>query len=142
MKPVGKPDAGNPHVRFDERGGETGCSRDTAPLLDSTDEALLASPVTLRGGEVPSLLLSKVPGLGDIPILGQLFRSHSTTKSIDELMVVITPHLVKPLPPGEMPKMPIFTVPFIAPPKEPVKKNKKSTKPAFVGQTGHEIPKQ
>ena len=24
MKPVGKPDAGNPHVRFDERGRETG----------------------------------------------------------------------------------------------------------------------
>jgi hypothetical protein len=24
MKPVGKPDAGNPHVRFDERGWETG----------------------------------------------------------------------------------------------------------------------
>jgi hypothetical protein len=36
MKPVGKPDAGNPHVRFDERGGETGCFCDTAPLLDST----------------------------------------------------------------------------------------------------------
>ena len=25
MKPVGEPDAGNPHVRFDERGGETEC---------------------------------------------------------------------------------------------------------------------
>ena len=24
VKPVGEPDAGNPHVRFDERGGETG----------------------------------------------------------------------------------------------------------------------
>jgi len=24
VKPVGKPDAGNPHVRFDERGWETG----------------------------------------------------------------------------------------------------------------------
>ena len=38
MKPVGKPDAGNPHVRFDERGGETGLcdSAGTAPLLDST----------------------------------------------------------------------------------------------------------
>src|ERR1022692_1536911 len=36
MKPVGKPDAGNPHVRFDEGGGETGCFGDTAPLLDST----------------------------------------------------------------------------------------------------------
>jgi len=33
MKPVGKPDAGNPHVRFDERGGETGCLGDTAPRL-------------------------------------------------------------------------------------------------------------
>src|SRR4051795_9583815 len=39
MKPVGKPDAGNPHVRFDERGRETECCRmaqATAPVLDST----------------------------------------------------------------------------------------------------------
>jgi hypothetical protein len=39
MKPAGKPDAGNRHVRFDERGGETGRCRmaqATAPLLDST----------------------------------------------------------------------------------------------------------
>jgi hypothetical protein len=40
MKPVGKTDAGNPHVRFDERGGETDRSRDTAPLLDSTGSIL------------------------------------------------------------------------------------------------------
>jgi len=42
MKPVGKPDAGNPHVRFDERGEETGCATGvtTAPLLDSTSGAL------------------------------------------------------------------------------------------------------
>ena len=42
MKPVGKPDAGNPHVRFDERGGETGradTAADTAPFLDSTPDA-------------------------------------------------------------------------------------------------------
>ena len=36
VKPVGEPDAGNPHVRFDERGGETDCLCSTAPLLDST----------------------------------------------------------------------------------------------------------
>jgi hypothetical protein len=36
VKPVGKPDAGNPHVRFDERGRETGRGNDTAPFLDST----------------------------------------------------------------------------------------------------------
>ena len=41
MKPVGKPDAGNPHVRFDERGGETeridDIEADTAAFLDSTE---------------------------------------------------------------------------------------------------------
>jgi hypothetical protein len=39
VKPVGKPDAGNPHVRFDERGRETERCRmaqATAPFLDST----------------------------------------------------------------------------------------------------------
>jgi hypothetical protein len=39
VKPVGKPDAGNLHVRFDERGRETGCchkAQATAPVLDST----------------------------------------------------------------------------------------------------------
>src|SRR5437899_9415201 len=39
MNPVGKPDAGNRHVRFDERGEETERCRMaqvTAPLLDST----------------------------------------------------------------------------------------------------------
>ena len=39
VKSVGKPDAGNPHVRFDERGRETERCRmaqATAPFLDST----------------------------------------------------------------------------------------------------------
>ncbi len=46
VKPVGEPDAGNPHVRFDERGGETGRCRmaqATAPLLDSTSSTLVCS---------------------------------------------------------------------------------------------------
>jgi hypothetical protein len=33
MKSVGKPDAGNPHVRFDERGGETGQCHRALPRL-------------------------------------------------------------------------------------------------------------
>ena len=39
VKPVGKPDAGNRHVRFDERGWETErcqMAQATAPILDST----------------------------------------------------------------------------------------------------------
>jgi len=42
MKPVGEPYAGNPHVRFDERGWETERCRmaqATAPILDSTSAA-------------------------------------------------------------------------------------------------------
>jgi len=41
MRSVGKPDAGNAHVQFDERGGETEridvIEADTAPFLDSTE---------------------------------------------------------------------------------------------------------
>jgi len=33
VKPVGKPDAGNPHVRFDERGRETGLCHRARPRL-------------------------------------------------------------------------------------------------------------
>jgi hypothetical protein len=40
VKPVGKPDAGDPHVRFDERGWETGLFA-TAPILDSTSRLIL-----------------------------------------------------------------------------------------------------
>ena len=36
MKLVGKPDAENPHVRFDERGHETERRAATARVLDST----------------------------------------------------------------------------------------------------------
>ncbi len=53
MKPVGKPDAGNPHVRFDERGGETeridDIEADTAPFLDSTEGPGLAAWRGLNG---------------------------------------------------------------------------------------------
>ena len=44
--------------------------------------------------------LSRVPGIGDLPILGRLFRSRSTQKSTDELLVVISPHFVRPLGAG------------------------------------------
>ncbi len=40
--------------------------------------------------------ISKVPGLGDIPILGQLFRSQRFQKNETELVIIVTPYLVKP----------------------------------------------
>ena len=41
--------------------------------------------------------VAKYPLLGDIPILGALFRSTSFEKNETELIVIVTPHLVKPL---------------------------------------------
>ncbi len=43
--------------------------------------------------------INRFPGLGEIPILGALFRSVEFQSDKTELMFVITPRLVKPLPP-------------------------------------------
>lgn len=40
--------------------------------------------------------VSKVPGLGDIPVLGQLFRSEQFQRNESELVIIVTPYLVKP----------------------------------------------
>jgi pilus assembly protein CpaC len=41
--------------------------------------------------------INKYPWLGDIPILGALFRSTSYQKNETELLIIVTAHLVKPL---------------------------------------------
>jgi pilus assembly protein CpaC len=59
-------------------------------------------------------LLSKVPGIGDIPILGQLFRSRSINKTNTELLVLVTPHIVDPVHVDTTaPAQPQFPVPFL-----------------------------
>ncbi|HEV2569228.1 type II and III secretion system protein family protein [Sphingomonas sp.] len=40
--------------------------------------------------------IEKAPGLGDVPILGSLFRSSRFRRSETELVIIITPYLVKP----------------------------------------------
>lgn len=44
--------------------------------------------------------ISAFPGLGEIPVFGALFRSSSFQTDKSELLIVVTPHLVKPLPPN------------------------------------------
>ena len=56
---------------------------------------------------------SKVPGLGDIPFIGRLFQSHSLKRTNSELLVMVTPRLVKPLPVGHTPDGPDFPSPFL-----------------------------
>jgi pilus assembly protein CpaC len=50
--------------------------------------------------------LSKFPLLGDIPILGALFRSTRFRNQESELVFVITPRVVKAMRPGEKPQLP------------------------------------
>lgn len=57
--------------------------------------------------------LQKVPWIGDVPVLGKLFQSKSFDRSKDELLVVVTPIIVKPLNPNEVPHGPTFPVPFL-----------------------------
>lgn len=41
--------------------------------------------------------IDKIPGLGDIPLLGTLFKSDNFRRGETELVIVVTPYLVKPV---------------------------------------------
>jgi pilus assembly protein CpaC len=43
---------------------------------------------------------AKIPFLGDIPVLGKFFQSISDSKTNTELVVIVTPEIVNPIPTG------------------------------------------
>ena len=49
--------------------------------------------------------ISKIPGLGDIPILGNLFKSKSFQRQESELMFIVTADLVKPVNRDDLPNL-------------------------------------
>jgi len=98
-------------------------------------------------------IVSGYPIFGDIPILGALFRSTSFRKNETELIVIVTPHLVKPL---DMAKQTLPTDQFIEPDdfelyllghlegeEKPGSKSKSSQgrAPRPEGGFGHIVPK-
>src|SRR5205823_7930282 len=42
--------------------------------------------------------LNKIPGLSSIPLLGKLFQSRAQSRNNSELLVIVTPEIVRPLP--------------------------------------------
>jgi pilus assembly protein CpaC len=58
-------------------------------------------------------LLEKIPGIGDIPVLGRLFQTRSVTKSKNELLIVVTPRIVQPL--DAVPDGPVMPKAFLDP---------------------------
>ena len=59
--------------------------------------------------------LDKVPFLGDLPILGKFFQSRSHEKENTELIVIVTPELVRPIPQGSPLPQLKYPVPFMDP---------------------------
>jgi pilus assembly protein CpaC len=45
--------------------------------------------------------IDKIPGLSKLPLLGKLFQSRSVQKNNSELLVLVTPELVRPIAAGE-----------------------------------------
>src|SRR6266508_266200 len=59
--------------------------------------------------------LQKIPGIGDIPILGLLFRSKAAQKNQTELVVMITPEILPNNSRGVTPNLPRLAEPYMPP---------------------------
>ena len=74
--------------------------------------------------------LQKIPGIGDIPILGLLFKSKAASKEQTELVVMITPQILARTSSGVTPTLPRTPEPFLPP--LPDKKLVQPLPPAFT----------
>jgi pilus assembly protein CpaC len=50
--------------------------------------------------------INKYPGLGDLPVIGPLFRSSRFQHNETELVIIVTPYVVRPVADGPSPKLP------------------------------------
>ena len=73
--------------------------------------------------------LQKIPGIGDIPILGQLFRSKAAQKNRTELVVMITPQILRSNSPGVTNELPRVPEPYL--PALPANRTLEPPPPAF-----------
>ena len=64
-----------------------------------------------------------IPVLSRLPIIGNLFRSKNARAEQTELMVLITPRLVRPLDPDEVPALPTRPGAFISPTEEELRED-------------------
>ena len=57
--------------------------------------------------------VAALPILGQLPIIGNLFKSKADRKERTELLVIVTPRLVRPLNPDEVPPLPTLPGRFL-----------------------------
>ena len=97
-----------------EVSGLNGFTEGNDPIFNTRN---LDATVELRDGQsfsVAGLLQTdnklnqdQLPWIGDVPILGSLFKSSSYKKHDTELVVIVTPRLVQPMTPGQVPATPL-----------------------------------
>jgi pilus assembly protein CpaC len=63
--------------------------------------------------------LQKLPGVGDVPVLGELFRSKRFQRNESELVIIVTPYLVKPVSRRLATPLDREATPGVAPPPPP-----------------------
>jgi pilus assembly protein CpaC len=78
--------------------------------------------------------MQKVPGLGDIPVLGYLFRSKASQRDQTELVVMITPEILPSNSPGVTPSLPQYPDTFL-PPLSELKNPRPAPAPAFTDRS-------
>ncbi len=71
---------------------------------------------------------ANIPFLSKIPIIGYLFKSSADRKERTELMVLVTPRLVRPLNPDEVPPLPTQPAKFLPPSEAPAASSPKGGK--------------
>lgn len=76
--------------------------------VESTVECGNGQTFAMAGllNETVQAVARKLPGLGDVPVLGALFSSVEYQKNNTELVVLVTPQLVEPLDPQQVPPPP------------------------------------
>jgi hypothetical protein len=103
-------------------------TRRTETELDLRDGQTFAIAGLMNNQMTSSL--QKVPGIGDIPILGQLFKSRAANKAQTELVVMITPVILPGDSDGITSNLPRLVEPYIAP--LPENKTKPTPADAFT----------
>jgi pilus assembly protein CpaC len=63
--------------------------------------------------------MSKIPGLANLPILGNLFKSKQVDRNNTELVVMVTPEMTMPLQPNEAKPGPVMPYDFMVTPANP-----------------------
>ncbi|GJM24021.1 MAG: pilus assembly protein CpaC [Phycisphaerae bacterium] len=80
----------------------------TQRRVDTTVEVGNGQTLAIAGllSEEVRGLASELPGLGDVPVLGALFRSTSYQRRESELVILVTPEIIAPMNPQQVPDLP------------------------------------